>query len=90
MVVEKGGGREGGSIGGEVARHTTRAVAGLVVLGEVAEVEVLDPGDPGLVLLVVLFFGPLHFCCCLKVSCGWVLVVKVVFRYAGNLVRELE
>ncbi len=45
--------------GGDRLR-TSSDVARLVVLGEVAEVEVLEPGDPALVLLVVLVFGPLH------------------------------
>jgi hypothetical protein len=44
--------------------HTTSRVAGLVVAGEIAQVEVLEPGDPDIVLFVVLGFGPLHFCCC--------------------------
>ena len=53
--------------------RTTRAVARLVVAGKVAEVHVLQPGHPGLVLLVVLVFGPLHFVWCL-------LVIKSVLR----------
>lgn len=40
--------------------RTFGCVAGLVVLGEPAEVQVLQPGHPLLVLLIVGLLGPLH------------------------------
>jgi hypothetical protein len=47
-----------------MVRRTAGRVARLVVAGEIAQVDVLEPGDPGVVLLVVLVLGPLH-CVCL-------------------------
>ena len=51
-----------GTGGGCWLQRTSRSVAGLVVLGEVSEVEVLNPGDPFLVLIVVCLLAPLHGC----------------------------
>lgn len=55
-------------------QRTSSGVAGFVVFGEVAEVEVFKPGDPFLVLLVVGVLGPLH---CWGWFCGgWLLVLR--------------
>lgn len=43
--------------------HTFSSVAGLVVPGEVSEVDVLKPRDPSLVLFVILLLSPLHCIC---------------------------
>lgn len=44
----------------EGRRFTLGGVAGFVVLCEVVEVLVLEPGHPLLVFLVVLLLGPVH------------------------------
>ena len=40
--------------------RTFCCVASLVILCEPPQIEVLDPGDPSVVLSVVLVFRPLH------------------------------
>lgn len=42
--------------------YTLGGIGRLVVVAEVLQVLVLDPGDPVLVLLVVLLLCPLHVC----------------------------
>ena len=43
-------------------RLTFGSVRGLVVLGKIVQVLVLEPWYPVLVLLVVCLLGPLHVC----------------------------
>lgn len=52
--------RCGGGKGERKRGQTLGGITRFVVLGEVAEVEVFQPWDPGLVLGVVLGFGPLR------------------------------
>ena len=46
--------------------RTSGGIAGLIVLGKVPKVEILKPGNPLLVLLVVCLLGPLHGDGCLN------------------------
>jgi hypothetical protein len=62
-------------MGEEGRERTTCAVADFVVACKVAQVDVLEPGHPGVILLVVLVFGPLHFVCEYDAACGLRLVV---------------
>jgi hypothetical protein len=42
--------------------RTLSCVARFVIFGEVIEVDIFQPGNPFLVLLVILVFRPLHGC----------------------------
>ncbi len=71
MGKGEGGKRRGEERGEEKEEGlvTFGTVAGLVVLGEILEEGVFDPGHPDLVLLVVLLLCPLYVACHLCFGC---------------------